>query len=113
MSDDVLGKDDWCVLVAESDGELLGQIIGMVRDRYPVFEPELFGYVSDVVVRPAARRNGIGEALFSALVAWFRERGARHIELRVAHNNPVSQAFWRAAGCTDYMDTLWYELEGQ
>jgi ribosomal protein S18 acetylase RimI-like enzyme len=113
VSDDVFGKKDWCILVAESRGELVGQIIGLVRDQYPVFEPELFGYVSDIVVHPRARRNGIGQALFDALVAWFRERRARHIELRVAHNNPASQAFWRAVGCTDYMDTLWYELEGE
>jgi ribosomal protein S18 acetylase RimI-like enzyme len=113
MSEDVLGKEDWCVFVAESGGELVGQIIGLVRDRYPVFEPEQFGYVSDIVVHPRARRNGIGKALVNALVAWFRERGARQIELQVAHRNPVSQAFWRAVGCTDYMDTLRYELEAK
>ncbi len=28
----------------------------------------------------------------------------------VAHHNPVSQAFWRAIGCQDFMDRLWCEL---
>ena len=113
LSDDVWGNRDWCILVAESGGELVGQIVGLLHDRYTVFEPERFGYVTDVVVHPAARRNGIGQALFDALKAWFRERGVRHLELQVAHNNRVSQAFWRAVGCTDYMDTLWYELEAK
>ena len=113
MSDGVWGNKDSCILVAESGGELVGQIIGLLRDPYLCFEPERFGYVTDVVVHPAARRNGIGRALFNALQAWFRERGARHIELQVAHNNRVSQAFWRAVGCTDYMDTLWRDLEAK
>jgi ribosomal protein S18 acetylase RimI-like enzyme len=62
-------------------------------------------------VDPAARRSGVGQALFDALKAWFRERGASHLELAVAHNNPVSQGFWRAVGCTDYTDIMWYDLE--
>ena len=32
-------------------------------------------------------------------------------QLQVAHNNPAAQAFWRAMGCTDLLNTLWYNLE--
>jgi ribosomal protein S18 acetylase RimI-like enzyme len=107
----VWGSEDWCVLVAEAEGRLVGQIMGMLREAVPVFEPERYGYVTDIVVDPAARRSGVGQALFDALKAWFRERGASHLELAVAHNNPVSQGFWRAVGCTDYTDIMWYDLE--
>jgi len=34
-------------------------------------------------------------------------------EMMVAHNNPASQGFWRAVGCTDYTDILWYDLEAE
>ena len=110
---DIWGNEDWCVFVAEADGRLIGQILGVLRDSVPVFEPERFGYVTDVVVDPAARRSGVGLALFEALKAWFRERDVPRLQLQVAHNNPISQAFWRAMGCTDYMDTLWYDLEAE
>jgi ribosomal protein S18 acetylase RimI-like enzyme len=113
LRQDIWGNEDWGVFVAEADGRLIGQILGVLRDSVPVFEPERFGYVTDVVVDPAARRRGVGLALFEALKAWFRERGVPYLQLQVAHNNPVSQAFWRAMGCTDYMDTLWYDLEAE
>jgi ribosomal protein S18 acetylase RimI-like enzyme len=87
--------------------------MGVVRDQVPVFEPERYGYVTDIVVDPAARGSGVGQVLFEALKAWFRERGVSNLELQVAYNNSVSQAFWRAMGCTDYMDTLWYDLEAK
>ena len=113
LREHVWGNEDWCVFVAEADGRLVGQIMGMLRDQVPVFEPERYGYVTDIVVHPAARRSGMGRALFEALKVWFRERGVSHLQLQVAHDNPVSQAFWRAMGCTDYMDTLWYDLEAE
>jgi ribosomal protein S18 acetylase RimI-like enzyme len=110
---DVLGREGWCALVAEMDGRVVGMIMGALRDPYPVFQPQTYGEVMNVAVDPAARRNGVGRALFNALKAWFREKGAGYIQLNVAHNNPVSQAFWRALGCTDYMDIMWYDLEAK
>lgn len=111
LREHVWGNEDWCVFVAEADGRLVGQIMGMLRDSVPVFEPGRHGYVTDVVVDPAARRSGVGRALFDALKGWFRERSVSHLELMVAHDNPASQGFWRAVGCADYMDILWYDLE--
>ena len=102
---------DWRVLVAESDGQIVGHIVGALRHRYPVFEPARFGVVMDIVVNADARRSGVGRKLFAELVAWFRERGAAYVELEVAHRNATSQAFWRALGCTDYTHTLRYDLE--
>lgn len=113
LRDDMWGKEDWHIVVAEADAKVIGMMIGSLRDPYPVFEPERYGFVADAVVDPAARRSGVGRALFEALQAWYREQGVSHVELMVAHNNPASQAFWRAMGCTDYMDTLWYDLEAK
>jgi ribosomal protein S18 acetylase RimI-like enzyme len=113
LRQDTWENEDRAVFVAEADGRLIGQIMGVLRDSVPVFEAERFGYVTDIVVDPAARRRGVGLALFEALKAWFRKRGVPYLQLQVAHNNPVSQAFWRAMGCIDYMDTLWYDLEAE
>ena len=111
LSANLWKSEDWAVFVAEANGQLIGQIMGLLRDRPPVFESERYGYVTDIVVEPTARRSAVGSALFDALKGWLRERGACHVELPVAHNNPASQAFWRAVGCTDYLDTLWHDLE--
>jgi len=113
LHEHVWGSEDWCVFVAEADGRLVGQILGMTRDAIPVLEPERYGYVTDVVVDPAARRSRVGQALFAALKAWFRQRGVSYLQLSVTHANPTSQAFWRAMGCTDYMDLMWCDLEAE
>jgi ribosomal protein S18 acetylase RimI-like enzyme len=113
MREDVLGNEECCIFVAEAEGRLIGQMMGMLHDPYPVFEPGRYGYVTDVAVDPAARRSGVGRALFEALKAWFRAQGVTYLQLMVAHHNPISQAFWRALGCTDYMDIMWYNLEAK
>jgi GNAT superfamily N-acetyltransferase len=109
----ILENENWCVFVAETDGRLVGLIMGNLREQIPVFESGRYGYVTDVVVDPAARRSGVGRGLFEALREWMCERGASHVQLQVAHNNPASQAFWREMGCTDFMHTLWYDLEAE
>jgi len=111
LRQEIWSSDAWCALVAEVEGRIVGQIVGALRDPAPVFEPGTYGYITDIVVDPETRRRGVGRALFRALEAWFHERGASHLELQVLERNSTSQAFWRAMGCTDYSDNMWYDLE--
>lgn len=106
-----LRDENYCVLVAEAEGELVGYIIGSVRERIPVFTPAIYGFVSDICVASHMRRQGIGTRLFATLKEWFRKKGVRHIELSVAHRNPVSRAFWRKMGFEDYLHHMWSEIE--
>jgi len=62
--------------------------------------------VSELYVRPGARRRGVGRALADAAFAWARERGAARVEVRVAAGNAEGQAFWRALGFGDFVDVL-------
>lgn len=111
VRDDIWGGDKWCVLVAERNGKLVGQIVGMLRDLRGPFQQQTYGYITDIVVAADVRRQGIGRALFAALVEWLRERGAHHVQLQVLAGNIASQAFWRAMGCRDYSHVLWHDLE--
>jgi ribosomal protein S18 acetylase RimI-like enzyme len=107
---DWLQSDDACVLVADAGGKLVGFIIGLVRENPPVLLPPKYGLVTDICVDPGWRQEGIGRRLFEALKGWFRDKDLFVIQVSVAHCNPVSQAFWRAMGCEDYLDRLWFEL---
>ncbi len=111
LRQDILPSDRWCAFVAEEEGQLIGQILGELRKTVPVFESDRYGYVTDIVVDPRARRRGIGRALFGALRTWFAEHGASHLELRVLDNNRISQAFWRAMGFTDCAHMLYCDLD--
>jgi ribosomal protein S18 acetylase RimI-like enzyme len=107
---DWIRDDDTRVLVADAEGQLVGYIIGMMRENPPVLLPPVYGLVSDICVDPAWRQRGIGRRLFEALKDWFTEKELSTVQLNVAHTNPVSQGFWRAVGCEDYMDRLWFGL---
>jgi len=109
---EILTGENWCVLLAEANGTLIGQILGELREVPPVFDAQVYGYVTNIMVAGEVRRRGAGRALFQSLREWMRERGAEHLQLQVLVENDVSQAFWRATGCSDYSDTLWYDLEG-
>lgn len=98
------------ILVADAGSELIGFGIGLDRENPPVFLPERSGYVTDMAVTASWRRGGVGRALYAGLVQWFQSRGLSTVRLSVAHHNPVSQAFWRAMGLTDYLDQMWGDV---
>jgi ribosomal protein S18 acetylase RimI-like enzyme len=62
--------------------------------------------ITELAVRSARRRRGIGRALVEAACSWARARGARRVEVRVAARNAVGQAFWRALGYGAFVDVL-------
>ncbi len=51
------------------------------------------GYVKDLVVHPAERGRGLGEALLRRTFATFRERGLPRVTLKVDSDNPTQA--WR------------------
>jgi ribosomal-protein-alanine N-acetyltransferase len=68
-----------CLVVAEVEGRVagfaVGKVIGAGRDCLAELE--------SVVVDAAARRGGVGRALFEAVMDWCRRQGATAIELEV------------------------------
>jgi ribosomal protein S18 acetylase RimI-like enzyme len=71
----------------------------------PLAEPAR-AEITDLWVDAAARRQGIGRALFGAAAGWARARGSRRLEVRVAARNAEAQGFWRAIGFADFVDVL-------
>jgi len=86
-------------LVAEVEGQVVGYILGAVIDLQPdLFAHQDTGFIADIYVDPAHRRQGIARELVETLSAWFERRGVRQIELQVASANPEALAFWKAVG---------------
>jgi ribosomal protein S18 acetylase RimI-like enzyme len=100
-----------CVLVAETQGQVVGYTIGHLAENPPVLEPRLYGHVSDICVAPARRRTGIARRLFTALRRWLERQGATTVQLHVAADNPAAQAFWREMGFSPFMTRMWLHLE--
>jgi ribosomal protein S18 acetylase RimI-like enzyme len=90
------------VLVAEDGAQMgpCGFLAAQVK-RLPAYlaavNPKV-GFVSEVYVRPAARRRRVGQALVQAAFEWFRRAQVGSIELHVLVKNDAAQTFWRELG---------------
>lgn len=85
--------------VAEVDHQVVGYILGAVIDlQADLFEYEETGFIADVFVDPAYRRQGIARRLVEAMNTWFAERGVRHVEWQVAAANGEAIRFWESVG---------------
>ena len=105
-----LRDSSYYVLVAEEGRKVIGYVIGYIAQNPPIFPNPNYGFIADLCVASTARRHGAGGLLVRGICQWFRSRGMTNIQMNVAHWNPVSQAFWRKQGCTDYLDHLWMKL---
>lgn len=85
---DLLRTGEGTLLVAEDGGAPVG-LAAMVG----LFSPEL-----GMLVRADRRRQGTGDALVRACLAWAAGRGAREVVLHVFPHNPAAVALYRKHG---------------
>jgi ribosomal protein S18 acetylase RimI-like enzyme len=91
------------IVVAESDGEIVGMAKGELRDG--------LGHVSLVYLKRDARGKGGGRELLRELVTHFRGEGVEHVSLNVELPNDEALAYWRRLGFTDYRRSLLTDLD--
>lgn len=87
---------DAAVLVAVSDGEVIGMCSAQVL--ISTAEGGEVALVEDVVVRADRRGSGAGSALIVALERWCRERGIRRLQLLADRANTPALDFYRRKG---------------
>lgn len=83
--------------LAETQG-IDGFIQGQVMTPHPPFQPEPYGYISYLYVKPEARGKGLGKALVRSMMAAFSDRGLCRVELHVYASNPEGRGFWERMG---------------
>lgn len=94
-------------LLAVADGEDVGSGLVVVE---PMFR-ETNGAHSSVTVAPARRREGIGSALFAAVVAWAKEQGLAELRSIVNEGDDESLAWIRRRGFEEFARELRLELD--
>jgi ribosomal protein S18 acetylase RimI-like enzyme len=80
-------------LIAEEDGEPVGFAFCVLGER-----GRKTAHVTDLYVRPEARRRGIGRALLAELVEPAREAGLAHVSLEVLIHNVEARRLYERLG---------------
>ncbi|MEU1732611.1 GNAT family N-acetyltransferase [Streptosporangium sp. NPDC020145] len=95
-----IGSTDTAVYVVDApEGGLASCGVGLIFDRFP--GPGLpdgrYGYIQGMTTDPAHRRQGHGRAVLAALMAWYRARDIRRIDL---HATSDGAPLYREMGFT-------------
>ncbi len=61
-------------MVAESEGELVGYILGFIHDTFYANGP--VAWVEEIMVHPEYRRTGLGGRLMESFESWCKSNGA-------------------------------------
>jgi ribosomal protein S18 acetylase RimI-like enzyme len=96
-------KSDGTILVAEQSGRVVGFVCVLCRlDSEELVEKDrLHAYITDLVVLPPDRSQGIGSQLLSAAERCAQARGATRIEIGVLTANSGAHDLYRKLGYHD------------
>ncbi len=109
FAEGVIDGENGAIFIAEHARSTVGYCLALVQERPPIFLKRRYGEILDIAVTAKHRREGVGETLLNAAVAWFREQGLCRVELRVSTQNEVSTAFWKGMGFAAYVETMFRE----
>jgi ribosomal protein S18 acetylase RimI-like enzyme len=96
---DLVEDDDALCLLARADGgAAAGHLIGRLLPATPLRPGAVRAVLESMRVAPERRREGVGEELVAAFVAWARKRGASELAVQAYAQNDGALAFYRAQG---------------
>lgn len=101
------------ILVAESDGAILGYTYAGVEGTDYMSLRGPAGVVYDIVVDPAHRRIGVGRMLIDATLSALQSRGSGRVVLSTAERNEEAQRLFARAGFRRTMIEMTKELDAQ
>lgn len=92
--------EDAALLVAESQGRLVGVLRAVVRTApdHPILRPRSFIEISDVVVGESFRGRGVGTQLMGEAHRWAAEKGFTSVELNVYEFNEGARRLYEELG---------------
>lgn len=93
---------DQLLLVAETDGEIVGYILTAIEEAPFYSSEKLIGVVADAAVEKKYRRQGILTVLFKDALKWLGGVGINYVELSVDARNSSAVSVWRKLGFKDY-----------
>jgi GNAT superfamily N-acetyltransferase len=90
--DELLTHPEALLMVAEADGTVAGYLLGFVHLTF--FANGRVGWIEEIMVSEAYRRQGVGRKLMEAFEAWVAEREVKQIALATRR----ASDFYKALG---------------
>jgi ribosomal protein S18 acetylase RimI-like enzyme len=88
-------------------GFMSGFVFVLAAEQVPrLYLPPWYGYLSIGSVDTEVRGQGVGRALFNALMPWFIEQGVPAVFLHYVTSNPLASRFWPRMGFAPYIEEL-------
>lgn len=100
----LLQNESAIVLVAESEGRLVGYILGFVHDTFYANGP--VGWVEEIMVESEHRRTGLGGHLMGSFECWCKTKGAVLSALATRRASKFYEAIGYAESATYYRRLL-------
>ncbi len=85
------------VLVADSNGKIVGAIMGEILDR-PFYQPGKELRVTEIYLLPEFRKHGLGKKLIDALVEREKSKGCGMITVEFPTENLLGHKFYTSVG---------------
>ena len=97
---EILANENKALLVAESEGKLLGLVLIelMTAPDDPIFKPRRYAYIEELAVLKEYRGHGIGRRLMIKTHEWITAQGVKEVELFVWERNPNAIRFYEQLG---------------
>ena len=92
-------------VVAVRDGDLCGFVAAHRWAPPPIYRTVPEVYLTELYVRPSARRNGIARRLVHAVRDWATDGDAVRVRLQVLSANADAQDFWNTLGAEPLSET--------
>lgn len=105
-----LRDPDSRAFLAEVEGAAQGMVCVRIDRAPPILDEVERGEITDLFVRGAWRRRGVGRALADAALDWLASRGVGRVEVRVADANAAARSFWRSLGFGAHVRVLQLRL---
>ncbi len=94
------------VLVLEDKGRVQGYSLCRIQKNIPVFEYDNIGYLSDIYLEGPYRGKGYSSEMWKRSLEWFREKGIKHISIRVLSCNPTAHEVYEHWGFRDLLTEM-------
>ena len=105
-----LSNSAYFVFVSEENNEIIGYIVGHVKERAPrVLDKE--GYIDDWFISKNWRHKGVGRQLYKSLLDEFKKRDCNRLGLLTNIHNKATIDFYHKLGFIDESLTLVKDLE--